>query len=130
MQQRCARWLLHTEDRVGLNTFPLTHQFLSQMLGVRRATVTEAMGGLQELQAVTYVMGTVTLLDRERLEAAACSCYAIVQAEFDRLLGGPDAEGRKIADPLASMRTSSGGKSTLGDAVSREGEPETRSEET
>src|SRR5215217_5872153 len=65
MPQRCARWLLHTHDRVGAdigrNEFPLTHEFLSQMLGVRRATVTEGMRAVQKAGAVSYVRGHVVV---------------------------------------------------------------------
>jgi len=91
MPQRCARWLLHTHDRVGANIgrdeFPLTHEFLSQMLGVRRATVTEGMRMLQKAGAVTYVRGRVVVRDRATLRRTACECYSVIAREFDRLLG-------------------------------------------
>ena len=123
MRERCARWLLHTHDRVGaaegVDAFPLTHQFLSQMLGVRRATVSETMAALQEAGLVRYVMGRVTVTDRTGLEGAACECYAIIQREFDRLLGGPTPP-RPLPDPLAGVPTSEGGRSILGDGVPRE----------
>lgn len=119
MQQRCARWLLLTHDRVGyargVNEFALTQNFLSQMLGVRRATVTEAMGGLQEIRAVSYEMGRITIRDRARLEAASCECYGIVRSEFDRLL--PPVAGAPLRNPLEGMQTSEDGKTTAGDAV-------------
>lgn len=121
MQQRCARWLLLTHDRVGpetgVNEFPLTHQFLSQMLGVRRATVTEALGGLQATGAISYEMGVITVRDRAKLEGAACECYAIIQREFDRLLDGPLASGAREQNPLAGLKTSDGGRTTIGDGA-------------
>jgi len=85
--QRCARWLLMTEDRVGRPEFGLTHEFLSQMLGVRRATVTEAVGPLQEAGLITYVRGVVRVVDRPGLEEVACECYRIIREEYRRLVG-------------------------------------------
>jgi CRP-like cAMP-binding protein len=79
---RCARWLLQCHDRVGADEFPLTHAFLATMLGVRRATVTEAAGGLQRAGLISYRHGRVTVLKRARLEAAACECYAAVRDAF------------------------------------------------
>jgi CRP-like cAMP-binding protein len=80
IEQRCARWLLLTHDRVGgADTFPLTHQFLSFMLGVRRAGVTEALGALTLAGLIRSVKGSITILDRPGLEAACCECYAIVR---------------------------------------------------
>ena len=117
MTQRCARWLLHTHDRMERDEFPLTHQFLSQMLGVRRATVTEAMGALQGGGSIAYEMGQVRVRDRAGLEAAACECYAIVTREFDRLLDGADARARQVPNPLADLTTAAGGRSTLGDGL-------------
>ncbi len=120
MQERCARWLLHTHDRVGethgVDEFPLTQQFLSQMLGVRRATVTEAMRALGEKGAITYEMGMIRVLDRGRLESAACECYRIVRSEFERLLGGRP-QGARMENPLDRLKTSEHGKSTVGGAV-------------
>lgn len=119
MRQRCARWLLHTHDRVGasVDSFPLTHQFISQMLGVRRATVTEAMGQLQEANAIRYANGVIEIVDRSRLEAQACECYAVVRSEFDRLLGDRQSGGTVTRSPLDEIKSSENGKSTAGDAV-------------
>jgi CRP-like cAMP-binding protein len=87
IEQRCARWLLMTHDRVGMaEEFPLTHEFLGQMLGVRRATVSEVAGALQRKGLITYSRGKIRVVDRQGLEEAACECYAIVQNEFNRLL--------------------------------------------
>jgi CRP-like cAMP-binding protein len=80
IEQRCARWLLLTHDRVGAaDTFPLTHKFLSFMLGVRRAGVTEALGGLTNAGLIRSGKGTITILDRRELEDASCECYARVR---------------------------------------------------
>lgn len=80
IEQRCARWLLLTHDRVGgADRFPLTHQFLSFMLGVRRAGVTEAIGSLTLAALITSAKGRITILDRPGLEAACCECYAVVR---------------------------------------------------
>ncbi len=93
--QRCARWILLTQDRVGGNHFPLTHEFLAQMLGVRRASVTVAIGALQGVDLVRFSRGQVTVLDRQGLEAEACQCYAIIAKEFDRLLGPERRRARR-----------------------------------
>ncbi len=67
--------------------FPLTHEFLGQMLGVRRASVSEAVGTLQRAGLIAYRRGKMTVVDRAGLEAAACECYGVIRAEYDRLLG-------------------------------------------
>jgi CRP-like cAMP-binding protein len=85
--QRLARWLLTVADRVGRESFPLTHEFMAQMLGVRRATVTVTAGLLQRASLITYSRGMVTIRNHRGLEHAACECYRIVRHEFDRLLG-------------------------------------------
>jgi CRP-like cAMP-binding protein len=84
-EQRAARWLLMTQDRVGQPEFPLTQEFLAQMLGVRRPTVSEIAGRLQDRSLISYRRGVITVADRAGLEAATCACYAVVRAEFDAL---------------------------------------------
>jgi Mn-dependent DtxR family transcriptional regulator len=75
-----------TGDRVGADTFPLTQEFLAQMLGVRRASVTVVAGMLQEAGLIRYSRGKMTLLNRRRLEEASCECYGVIKREVDRLL--------------------------------------------
>ncbi|MFL5575175.1 MAG: Crp/Fnr family transcriptional regulator [Gemmatimonadaceae bacterium] len=87
LEERCARWLLMTHDRVHGDVFDLTHEFLALMLGVRRSGVTVAMGALQRAGIVRYSRGRITVLDRPRLEEASCDCYRITQVALDRLLG-------------------------------------------
>jgi CRP-like cAMP-binding protein len=87
LERRCCRWLLMTHDRMLSDEFLLTHEFLSMMLGVRRAGVTEAAGALQRAGLIRYRHGVVTILDRDALEERSCECYAVTKAEFDRLLG-------------------------------------------
>ncbi|HEY8602340.1 MAG TPA: Crp/Fnr family transcriptional regulator [Thermomicrobiales bacterium] len=86
MAARCARWLLLTHDRTDGDTFHLTQEFLGYMLGVRRPSVTVAAATLQQAGLITYQRGVITILDRPGLEAAACGCYAIIAAEYTRLL--------------------------------------------
>lgn len=77
VEQRLARWLLMAHDRVGKDEFPLTQEFVAMMLGVARPTVTIVAGTLQKAGLITYRRGTVTILEREKLEAAACECYRV-----------------------------------------------------
>jgi CRP-like cAMP-binding protein len=87
VEQRLARWLLMAHDRTDGDEFAMTHEFLSMMLGVRRAGVTVAAGALQKAGYVHYEQGRVQVTDRAGLEAAACECHFIVRREFERLLG-------------------------------------------
>jgi len=83
---RLARWLLMTNDRLGLEEFPLTQEFLSNMLGVRREGVSKAAGALQSAKLIRYSRGIITVLNRRGLEAKSCHCYAIIKAETDAYL--------------------------------------------
>jgi CRP-like cAMP-binding protein len=87
LEQRCARWLLMTHDRVDGDELTLTQEFLSYMLGVRRAGVTEACGTLQRSGLIRYRHGHITIVDRAGLEAATCECYAAAAAAYTQLLG-------------------------------------------
>jgi len=83
--QRLARWLLDCHDRVEADRMPLTHEFLAQMLGTPRPTVTLAAGMLHQAGFIDYARGHVTIKNRSGLEDAACECYRVVQKEFQRL---------------------------------------------
>jgi CRP-like cAMP-binding protein len=86
VDQRCARWLLMTHDRVGgSDTFDLTQEFLSYMLGVRREGVSAAARSLQHLGIIGYRRGHIAVLDRLALERASCECYAETRVDFARL---------------------------------------------
>jgi CRP-like cAMP-binding protein len=87
VRQRCSRWLLMTHDRVQTDKMPLTHEFLAITLGVRRPSVTEVLGPLQDEGMVRSGRGTITVLNRTALEATACECSRRVNQEYQRLLG-------------------------------------------
>ena len=80
IEERLARWLLMSADRMDSNEFHMTQQTLSHMLGVRREGVTKAASHLQKLGIIQYSRGNIHILDRPQLEAAACACYAILSA--------------------------------------------------
>jgi CRP-like cAMP-binding protein len=82
IEPRLARWLLMTQDRVRTDVLPLTHDFLSQMLGVNRSTVTICAGMLQEAGLIEYRRGKVHVLDRQRLEEASCECYQTMKQQL------------------------------------------------
>jgi CRP-like cAMP-binding protein len=83
-EQRCARWLLQTHDRVSGDTFDLTQEFLAQMLGERRATVNQVASALQNRGLIRYTRGRIEVIDRPGLEQAACGCYSFVREEYAR----------------------------------------------
>jgi CRP-like cAMP-binding protein len=94
INERAARWLLMSRDRVERDTFPLTQEFLAQMLGVRRQAVNATAGELQEAGLINYSRGLITVVDRAGLERAACPCYGIIRDLFDRVFavdGTPSA---------------------------------------
>ena len=87
-EQRAARWLLMTRDRVAGDTFPMTQQFLAQMLGVRRATVSGVATALQQAGIIIYRRGVISIVDTAALEATTCPCYRLVRDEHAELLDG------------------------------------------
>lgn len=86
LDQQLCRWLLLSLDRLRSNELVMTQELIANMLGVRREGVTEAAGHLQEAGVIRYKRGHITVLDRAKLEARACECYAVVKKEYDRLL--------------------------------------------
>lgn len=107
--ERCARWLLTTHDRVPDDEFPLTHLFLSQMLGVRRSSVTIAAELLRARGTIAYSRGSVTVEDRALLESGSCECYAIIRSTYDRILSDVPTPS-----PLESVTLSKEGLSLAG----------------
>lgn len=87
VNQQLCRWLLINHDQLETNKLIMTQELIANMLGVRREGVTVAARKLQEKGLIKYVRGTITMLDRKGLEAAACECYQIVMDEYERLLG-------------------------------------------
>jgi CRP-like cAMP-binding protein len=86
VDQQLCRWLLLSLDRLPANELVMTQEMIANMLGVRREGVTEAAGKLQADGLIEYSRGKITVLDRTKLEARVCECYAVVKKEYDRLL--------------------------------------------
>jgi CRP-like cAMP-binding protein len=93
IQDRLCRWLLLVHDRAGTDEFPLTQSFMAAMLGVRRASVSEVAGILQDAGLIQCGRGRVSVLDRKGLEDAACHCFQVVEAEWDRVFGDGGLNG-------------------------------------
>jgi len=91
VDQRLAKWLLMSQDRLGGNTVPLTQDFLSHMLGTRRASVTVAAAQLQKREAISYHRGLVRIRNRRTLESASCECYSTMIDQFE-------AWGREVGE--------------------------------
>lgn len=81
VDERLARWLMMSHDRIGTDKLPLTQEFLGQMLGIRRASVSVAAGILQKAGMISYIRGHVTIKNKAKLEGAACDCYGIIQKQ-------------------------------------------------
>jgi CRP-like cAMP-binding protein len=86
IEQRLARWLLMTQDRIDSAVLPITHDFLATMLGTDRPTVSLAAAVLQKKEVIEYTRGAVRIVNRRKLEEAACECYAVIQ-QYDGELG-------------------------------------------
>lgn len=86
IDQQLCRWLLMSLDRLPGNQLNMTQELIANMLGVRREGVTEAAGKLQDIGVIKYRRGSITVLDRIKMEEICCECYAVVKKETDRLL--------------------------------------------
>jgi CRP-like cAMP-binding protein len=86
VEEQLCRWLLLSHDRLDSNDLVMTHDLISNMLGVRREGITLAAQKLAKRKLIKNVRGTITVIDRKGLEVAACECYAVVNEEYDRLL--------------------------------------------
>jgi CRP-like cAMP-binding protein len=82
IEKRCARWLLMTHDRAGTESFPITQEFLANMLAVRRASVNSATSSLKKAGLIRYVRGRLTVIDRRGLESASCDCYQTIRQAY------------------------------------------------
>lgn len=87
LEQRLARWLLETQDRLNSNEIPLTQEFLSNMLGVRRPAVTLSIQKLADEGCISYSRGSISISNQEKLRNCACECFEVVKQEYNRLLG-------------------------------------------
>ena len=96
-EERLSRWLLMSHDRVGSDQFMITQEFLGQMLGARRSTVSVSAGILQRAGLIRYVRGHVTIVDRAGLEAVSCECYAVIRNELERVVDPPPQRSPKAA---------------------------------
>ena len=85
-EEQLSRWLLMSQDRVGSDRFMITQEFLAQMLGARRSTVSVSAGILQRAGIIRYTRGHLTIVDREQLEAVSCECYSVIKSELDRVI--------------------------------------------
>jgi CRP-like cAMP-binding protein len=108
VEQRLCRWILLCHDRLKSNELCMTQEFISNMLGGRRQSVTVAAGRLQDAGLIHYSRGHIKILDRKGLEAAACECYRVDKSEFDRLVGPPGGGAR-----FAPARAAAGGRENL-----------------
>jgi CRP-like cAMP-binding protein len=101
-EERLSRWLLMSQDRVGRDDFGITHDFLGQMLGSRRATVSLSAGLLQAAGLIRYSRGRVVIRNRRGLEEASCECYSVIRRLFDS--PAPDAVAQTRQEPALSRR--------------------------
>jgi CRP-like cAMP-binding protein len=87
LEQRMARWILECRDRLQKDDLSTTHEFIAEMIGVRRAGVSEAAHELHQLGLIHYGRGSLTVADAEGLQKKSCECFAVIRDEYDRLLG-------------------------------------------
>ncbi len=101
IEERCLRWLLTLQDRIGTETLPVTHELLANMLGVQRTYLTRILRTLQVQGLIEVGRGRITILDRAKIQEAACECHGAVVSHFETVLGAVyDADGRMLfVDP-------------------------------
>jgi CRP-like cAMP-binding protein len=102
VEERCCRWILSMHDRLDQDTVPLTHEFLADMLGVQRSTVSSITRALQAAGLIRQGRGLITVIDRTSLEGASCECYGTVRRSFERLL--PHTYGNTSTTDLRQQR--------------------------
>jgi CRP-like cAMP-binding protein len=102
VEARAARWLLEMDDRVAQDEFTMTHEFLAQMLGVRRQTVSSVASDLSRRGLIVNRRGLVEIVDRVGLEATTCECYEFIRDEYARLVGPPIPRARKARAAAAA----------------------------
>jgi Mn-dependent DtxR family transcriptional regulator len=90
--ERLSRWLLMSHDRVGRNEFPMTQEFMSELLGVRRPSVSLIAGTLQEAGLISYRRGIIRIKDRQGLEDSSCECYQVMKHFYNLILKQPIQE--------------------------------------
>ena len=98
VEARFCRWLLTCHDRISSDTVALTQEFLADMLGVQRTTVTAVARSLQEKGVIRYRRGVVDIMDRAALQALTCECYGVIRGTYERLLGSGEATGQEHAE--------------------------------
>jgi CRP-like cAMP-binding protein len=108
IEQRCCRWLLMVYERLGRDSFDLTHDFIAQMLGVRRASVTETLGLFERRGLIEMGRGRIRVVDHAGLQACCCECYSIINGTVARLL-----RGEVTHSPTDSVKTQAHGESIL-----------------
>ncbi|MET0531077.1 MAG: Crp/Fnr family transcriptional regulator [Microvirga sp.] len=98
IEARCCRWILSTHDRIAQEALPLTHEFLAEMLGVQRSSVSAVTRSLQSAGLIVQGRGVITVGDRAGLETAACECYGVIRRSFERCLPATyRVETRKVS---------------------------------
>jgi hypothetical protein len=102
VEERCCRWILSMHDRLDGDTVPLTHEFLADMLGVQRSTVSSITRALQEASFIRQGRGVITIMDRIGWEKPSCECYGTVRRSFERLL--PHTYGNNTTTDLRQPR--------------------------
>jgi CRP-like cAMP-binding protein len=108
VRSRLCRWLLQSQDTIGSDTFSLTQEFLSHMLGVRRNTVSVEAHAVQEAGLIRYRRGQIKILNRDGLEDCSCECYSVIRAETDKLMGPAKSGRRSHATGQCTLSVSTG----------------------